>query len=125
VVVTLAWAGAIFVLSSRSHVAVTDDPLWDLLTRKAAHVLVFAVLAYLVAWTARSLRLPHPALIGLSLAVLYGAVDEFHQGFVVGRSALLADVLIDSVGALGGAGVWWWRDRQRRSAAPRAEAAGR
>ncbi|MEZ4596467.1 MAG: hypothetical protein R3C32_06270 [Chloroflexota bacterium] len=45
----LAWAGVIFYLSSRSHVAVTDDPLWDLLTRKTAHFLVFGVLAFLAA----------------------------------------------------------------------------
>jgi VanZ family protein len=113
VVVTLAWAGMIFVLSSRSHVAVTDDPLWDFLTRKAAHVFVFAVLAYLAATAASVLRLPHPAVVGLVIAVAYGAIDELHQGFVVGRSALVADVLIDAVGAVAGATIWWWRERRR------------
>ncbi len=112
-VVAIAWAGLIFVLSSRSHVAVTDDPLWDFLTRKTAHFLVFGVLAYLAATAARRLQVPHAALVGLVVAVSYGAIDEFHQGFVVGRSPLVGDVLIDAAGALAGATLWWWVHQRR------------
>lgn len=115
VLVLLAWAGVIFYLSSRSHVAVTDDPLWDFLTRKTAHFLVFGVLAYLAATVARVFRAPSPAVIGLVVAVVYGALDEAHQSFVVGRSPQVTDVLIDAAGALAGAALWWWV-HQRRSA---------
>lgn len=115
VVVMLAWAGVIFYLSSRSHVAVTDDPLWDVLTRKTAHFVVFGVLAYLAATVARVFKAPSPAVIGFVVAVVYGALDEVHQSFVVGRSAQVVDVLIDGLGALAGAGLWWWV-HQRRSA---------
>lgn len=115
-VVMLAWAGVIFFLSSRSHMAITDDPVWDLITRKTAHIVVFAVLAYLAATAASVFQLPSPAVIGLVVAVAYGALDEVHQGFVAGRSALVADVLIDAFGAAIGATIWWWRARQRRVA---------
>ncbi|MBR5116337.1 MAG: VanZ family protein, partial [Lachnospiraceae bacterium] len=38
----------------------------------------------------------------LIIAVLYAASDEFHQSFVPGRSCMLGDVGIDSLGALAG-----------------------
>ncbi len=112
VVVMLVWAGVIFYLSSRSHVAVTDDPLWDLLTRKAAHVLVFGVLAYLAATVAKAFGAPSPVVIGFVVSVVYGTVDELHQSFVVGRSAQATDVLVDATGALLGVTIWWWRNQR-------------
>ena len=39
------------------------------------------------------------ALIGLALASFYGITDEFHQRFVAGRSADIADWYADSLGA--------------------------
>lgn len=112
---TLAWAGVIFYLSSRSDMALTEDPLWDFLTRKAAHAFVFGVLAFLAAATARAFELPSPALVGLVVAVVYGALDEVHQGFVPGRSPQLRDVLVDAAGALVGAAAWWWLDRRAQT----------
>ena len=40
--------------------------------------------------------------IALALTGLYAVTDEFHQGFVPGRTASVVDVLIDSAGALTG-----------------------
>ena len=40
------------------------------------------------------------ALIGFALASLYGITDEFHQRFVAGRSAEIADWYADSLGAV-------------------------
>ena len=37
------------------------------------------------------------------IAILYAITDEIHQSFVPGRTALLSDVVIDSIGA--GAGL--------------------
>jgi VanZ family protein len=37
--------------------------------------------------------------IGLAMAVAYGASDEFHQQFVSGRTAELADLYADTAGA--------------------------
>ena len=39
------------------------------------------------------------ALIGLALASFYGVTDEFHQRFVAGRSAEIADWYSDTTGA--------------------------
>ena len=39
-------------------------------------------------------------LVALALSSGYGALDEFHQSFVAGRSASVEDWMADSVGAL-------------------------
>jgi len=72
--------------------------------RKAAHLTEYAVLALLL------LRALRPALDGfrsratvtLICAVLFAAVDEFHQSFVASRTASFGDVSIDSLGAIVG-----------------------
>ncbi len=46
------------------------------------------------------------------LTTLYAASDEWHQSFVPSRTANLADVTIDSVGAICGA---LWFSRRRRT----------
>jgi VanZ family protein len=46
------------------------------------------------------------------LTTLYAASDEWHQSFVPSRTASLADVTVDSFGAICGA---WWFSRRRRS----------
>lgn len=76
---------------------------------KAAHLLEYAVLGFLLA---RALRRTRPALGagGLVaaagfLGALYGASDEFHQAFVPERTASLGDVVADAAGALLGAAV--------------------
>ncbi len=62
-------------------------------------------LSYGRAATARDLAL------AVVLAGLYGATDEFHQSFILGRGSTALDVLIDSVGATLGvlAGLAWRR----------------
>ena len=44
-------------------------------------------------------------LITAVICMLYAATDEFHQGFVDGRSPKLMDVLIDTLGGMAGAGI--------------------
>ena len=49
------------------------------------------------------------AMVAVLIAVAYGASDEFHQVFVPGRSAELADLGADALGAIvGAAGCWAW-----------------
>ncbi len=40
------------------------------------------------------------AILALSIAIVYGALDELHQSFVPGRSVSFSDWIADSVGAL-------------------------
>jgi VanZ family protein len=78
-------------------------------TRKAAHVAEYAVLALLI-W--RALRRPvkadrrpwswrEPA-VALALSALYAVSDEMHQSFVASRYGSALDVCLDSAGAASG-----------------------
>jgi len=84
------------------------DLSWDTILqihfflRKAAHVTEYAILSGLIF---RALReLVHGfwprAAIALFPALLFAAVDEFHQSFVPSRTSSLGDVGIDCAGAL-------------------------
>ncbi len=89
--------------------------------RKSAHVLEYAILAWL--WW-RALRRPvrgdarpwswRVAGTALLAAVLYAATDEWHQSFVPNRSGAGLDVLIDTVGGVVGLTVVWWFQGRRR-----------
>ena len=94
----LAWMALIFYLSSQPDLPGPPDPLWDLVFKKAAHFVTYAILAGLLA---RALA-PRPgsATMALILTVLYAVSDEFHQSFVPGRMPTARDVAIDAAGAL-------------------------
>jgi hypothetical protein len=101
---------AIFIASSIPKKEMPTFGLWDLLVKKGGHMVGYALLAvaYLHALTRKSggqsANLAQ-VIWAILLAGLYGATDEFHQLFVAGRGASLMDVLIDTVGAMVGAGV--------------------
>ena len=65
-----------------------------------------AVFGGLTALTYVALRVSLPAnwqtaaLLALTVALAYGAIDEWHQSFVPGRDADIRDVGRDAVGAL-------------------------
>ena len=65
------------------------------LTRKAAHVLEYAVLAIL--WR----RAVGGAWSSLALSILTASLDEFRQGFIPARVGSAYDVLLDGIGAAG------------------------
>ena len=70
--------------------------------RKSAHVTEYAVLGVLVYQTLRLIfpRVWGISLISISLCYLYAITDEYHQSFVVDRTPLFADVLLDACGAI-------------------------
>jgi len=81
-----------------------SSPGAELFLRKTAHIVEFAILAYLVT---RALCTPHPRLTGYdrhpvplagALSLAYAVTDELHQHFVPGRSCRFEDVLIDAAG---------------------------
>ena len=50
------------------------------------------------------------AWLAVLLATLYGVTDEVHQRFVPGRTAEVADLIADAVGATAAAGlIWGWQ----------------
>ena len=81
------------------------------LVRKGAHLFVYAVLAFLLTRALKngtqlrqSVSLVAIAWLG---STMFAVLDEFHQFFVPSRSAAVGDVVIDSIGALLGAMIYW------------------
>jgi VanZ family protein len=110
----------IFVLSARPGQRVLADATLDLVIKQGAHLVLYFVLAALLAravhaaWPA--LSLPTVLSVAVAGAVLYGVTDEVHQLFVPRRDASLLDLGFDLVGALAAAAVIAvgsrWRERR-------------
>ena len=97
------WMALIFILSSRSTLVEFESGTSEKLFNKSAHVIVYALLAWLW-WRALTAQrqITWPILFTtLTLTILYGISDEYHQSFVPGRHSQLSDVLFDASGALG------------------------
>lgn len=93
-----------------------EPPFWYILERKGAHVLEFAILAFLIAsflsahsFFQRDMKLFFCVVFLFCLT--YAFSDEIHQFFVFGREARLTDVAIDSGGILIGEAVFFFRQR--------------
>lgn len=90
----------------------------QLVIRKAAHVLEYAILSILScrALTQRAAPSPLPlAALGQAvlIAVAYAALDEWHQSWTAERFGSPLDVAIDSVGATVGAAFFAWLSRRK------------
>ena len=92
------YMAAIFLVSSL-HTA----PLPSGVSDKPAHALAYVGLAGLIARALGRGLPPRLTLIdlaiGFALTMAYAASDEFHQWFVPGRSADVADLGADAIGA--------------------------
>lgn len=100
--ITLAYAGIIFYLSSRTW----NGTPWFTHSDKVIHILMYAGLGFLCLWSLRSTALRKRALIfpfAVVLTTFYGLSDEIHQMFVPGRSAEFFDLISDGLGAFLGA----------------------
>lgn len=82
---------------------------------KVVHVLLYAVLAFLVV---RAMRPSRPSVERLALVALgvsmFGFVDEWHQQFIPGRAQDHMDWIADSIGGVLGilvATAQWRRER--------------
>ncbi len=97
----VVWMGLIFYLSSIPSfpVDLTDEG-YDI-TSSIVHVVIYFVLAWLFIAALRSsgVRAGRAFFGGFLLAIVYGATDEWHQSFVIGREAHLSDWLLDVAGA--------------------------
>lgn len=92
----LAWAALIFALSSRPTIPVDLQLGRD----KLAHFAAYTVLGLFLGRARRASGLS--ALAAALLGLAYAASDEWHQSFVPGRSADVADWLADALGVLAG-----------------------
>lgn len=96
----------IFCLSS-----LPDAPLPPGMSDKSGHGLGYMGLGLTVVRAVAG-GLPHPitmriALTAIAITVGYGVSDEWHQSFVTGRSAEVADVYADAAGAAAAAAACW------------------
>jgi VanZ family protein len=97
--------GAIFALSHTAR-----PPLPDFLrgwSDKLLHALEYAPLAFLWGW-AFSGSPRRRALLGWTVAGLFGLTDELHQWFVPERHASALDWLADLAGAAAGSALLAW-----------------
>ncbi len=95
------WMGLIFALSSQSKLISIEEPFSAMLFYKMAHIIFYAILAWLW-WRALSPQRQlnwRLFLMAFILTTLYGVSDEIHQYYVPGRSSRLADVFFDASGA--------------------------
>jgi len=111
----LAWMGLIYFWSSRPDLPHLDEYWLEMLLRKIAHAMEYAVLGCLLA-RALGARGWRSTAVAVALGALYAASDEWHQTFVAGRKGNLWDVMLDSAAAL--AGVWLYVRRRARPQEP-------
>jgi VanZ family protein len=83
----------------------------DYLSSRVAHPGEYALLAMSYAWALQGPGRPARRTLAIAweCALVYGLLDEFHQGFVPNRQPSLADLLLDALGAA--AGLWFYQAR--------------
>ena len=116
----ILWAVIIFVASS---VPGTKLPgFFHLVNDKIIHASIFFLLGLLVYRALEPKVKPSSfdwrrLVIAISAVILYGISDEFHQGFVPGRTVDVVDALADSAGGVLSALIIWFHERRKPSAA--------
>lgn len=72
--------------------------------RKLAHFSIYALVGiWIMAFMSTfNIRLYKKWIISMAVGICYAIADEFHQGFVDGRSPAITDVGIDSLGVFSG-----------------------
>lgn len=70
--------------------------------RKIAHFSIYTLVGFLLMALASTFKLKenNRFLISLFLGIIYAISDEIHQSFIPGRSPLLTDVFLDTLGVL-------------------------
>jgi VanZ family protein len=104
------WGAFIEVLTSWPRVPDFGEPAGS---DKLAHVALYGIFAFLVIRAAQQGR-PAMRAILISFVALsaWGALDEWHQKFIDGRSADVSDWAADTTGVLVGLAIGWAKPRQ-------------
>jgi VanZ family protein len=82
--------------------------------RKLAHLVEYALLAFLAIRAFESLKLKY--LLSFIFVVAVAAVDETKQSFDPSRTSSPWDVVLDSIGGLAAILLFWLSVRRKRSA---------
>lgn len=92
----ILWMCLIFYLSSRTDLPKAENFFWEFIFKKSGHLFVYFILAIIWLFTLKKDIIANAFLF----SVTYAFSDEIHQLFVPGRTGLLRDVIIDSVGVI-------------------------
>ena len=82
--------------------------MYDFILRKAAHIVIFAVLTYFIAKSLDQYKRSYIYFI-IFVVLAYAFVDELHQAAIINRSGNSKDILVDSVGIY--LGIWFYKDK--------------
>lgn len=98
----IVWAGFIFFLSHQPGLKSDFPFIWDLIFRKIAHIGEYFILNLLLIRALFPYNLPKKKILlwAALISLLYAVSDEFHQSFILERTAAAQDVAIDSFGIL-------------------------
>lgn len=91
---TAAWAVLIFYLTSIPNLRLTENTLVNILIANGSHFFFFGVQGALLYASHKHVT------SAITLTSLYGVIDELHQISVPGRTADVADWVMDTFGAL-------------------------
>lgn len=104
---SLLYMALIFGVSSMEQPPLPMPKFEWLTIDKLYHFIEYAILGGLLAWAfvkAKPRVVPSQTIWVLAavISILYGASDEWHQTFVPGRFATLADWVADALGSIAG-----------------------
>lgn len=97
---SLSWAILIWRLTTTTQIIVSDNSWFQNLLMAVAHFIFFGLQAGLLRFAITKSYILNPDFLSLLLSSLYGAVIEFRQLTVPGRSADPLDWLLDTLGAI-------------------------
>ena len=119
----IIWMGLIWLLSSQSVLNVGLSGLSDILFKKSAHIVVYAILGLLLVklllgyrkWNMREDVFVFAGMLILVffIGVLFSISDELHQSLVPGRTSSVIDIGIDIIGLFFGL-IWGLRIAEGR-----------
>ena len=74
------------------------------LVRKIAHFFIYMLMSFWLISFINTYKMRYKTKIVLCtiIGIAYASLDEFHQSFILGRTALISDIIIDTVGILVG-----------------------
>lgn len=102
ITLVIFWMAGIFILSSIPSLQSGLPSVFDLVFRKLAHIIEYAILTWLVWFAVAEAKLftTTKILLAVVIALAYAVGDEFHQTLVPGRHGAPTDVMIDSIGII-------------------------
>lgn len=72
------------------------------IVRKIAHFTIFMLLGIFIYLFLSTTNINNKLIISIIISIFFAIIDETHQIFTYGRTALITDVLIDSLGSITG-----------------------